>query len=71
MRQHDDASYDVAWAWREVPYNVALVKLDGGPTMLSNVIGLSANTLKPGQPVQPVYVPISDDYGLLRFMLTS
>lgn len=66
-----DPSYDTAWAWRDIPYNVALVKLDGGPTLLSNVMGASPATLKPGQRVKPLFVPIGDDYGLLRFTLAG
>ncbi len=65
-----DAAYDSAWAWREVPYNVALVKLDGGPTVLSNVMNASFGVLKPGQTVKPLFVPISDEYGILRFTPT-
>lgn len=62
-----DANYDTAWSWRDVPYNVALITLDGGPTLLSNVVGTEFGALKPGQSVQPVFVPISDDYAILRF----
>ena len=64
-----DAAYDVAWAWREIPYNVALVKLDSGPTFLSNVVGTTFDALKPGQAIQPVFVPVADDYAILRFKI--
>ncbi len=62
-----DAGYDTAWAWREIPYNVALVTLDGGPTLLSNVVATTADALTPGQTVRPVFVPVSDEYAILRF----
>ncbi len=64
-------AYDSAWAWREVPYNVALVKLDGGPTILSNVMDSSFEALKPQQDVKPLFVPVSDEYAILRFTPTG
>ena len=66
-----DADYDTAWAWREVPYNVALIRLDGGPTFLSNVVATDFEALKPGQAVEPVFVPISDEYAILRFKVAG
>jgi hypothetical protein len=62
-----DARYDSAWAWRDVPYNVTLVRLDGGPTLLSNVVGSRFGELQPGQAVTPVFVSISGEFGILRF----
>jgi len=62
-----DATYDSGWAWREVPYNVSLVKLDDGPTLISNVMDSSFEALKPGQTVAPLFVPISDEFAILRF----
>jgi uncharacterized OB-fold protein len=62
-----DANYDSTWAWRDIPYNVAIVQLSGGVTVISNVIGSSFEALRPGQTVQPVFVPISDEFGVLRF----
>ncbi|MGI4792717.1 MAG: Zn-ribbon domain-containing OB-fold protein [Janthinobacterium lividum] len=66
-----DPEYDAAWAWREVPYNVALITLDGGPTLLSNVVNVDAGGLQPGQPVQPVFVPISPEHAILRFEIAG
>ncbi len=62
-----DLNHDDACTWREVAYNVALVKRDAGRTLLPNVVATDLDALKPGQAVQPVFLPISDEYAILRF----
>lgn len=46
--------YNAAWADR-VPYNVALIQLDEGPRMISNVVPLSREDVEVGMPVQVVF----------------
>lgn len=46
--------YNAAWADR-VPYNVAIIQLDEGPRMISNVLPLSGADINVGMPVQVVF----------------
>ena len=62
-----DERYTSAWAYRDVPYNVAIVKLDEGPQLITNIEKTSFGVLKAEQRVAPVFVEISGEYGILRF----
>lgn len=63
-----DRRYTSAWAWRgDLPYNVAIVKLEEGPQFITNIEHTAFGQLTAGQAVTPVFVAISDDYGILRF----
>lgn len=46
--------YNAAWADR-VPYNVAIIQLDEGPRMISNVLPMSRPDVEVGMPVQVVF----------------
>jgi uncharacterized OB-fold protein len=46
--------YHPAWADR-VPYNVAIVQLDEGPRMISNVLPLNRSDISVGMPVRVVF----------------
>ncbi len=48
--------YHEAWAAR-VPYTVALVELDEGPRMLSNVVGVPPEEVRVGMAVTVVFEP--------------
>lgn len=39
----------------EVPYVVALVELEEGPTMMSNVVGCNVDEIRMGMPVEVVF----------------
>jgi hypothetical protein len=55
-------------AWRAlVPYNVALVQLTEGPTLISNVIDVDLKDLRIGLPVTVVFEPIHEHIVLPRF----
>jgi uncharacterized OB-fold protein len=55
-------------AWRDrIPYNVALVELEEGPTVLSNVVGVDPEDLRIGLPVAAVFEPMTDELSVLRF----
>jgi uncharacterized OB-fold protein len=43
-------AYHPAWE-KKVPYNVAMIELDEGPMLLSNVVGISNDALEIGLPV--------------------
>jgi uncharacterized OB-fold protein len=50
-----------------VPYAVALVDLDAGVRMLSNVIGCAADRVSVGMRVRPAWEALSDGRHLLMF----
>lgn len=63
--------YNAAWADR-VPYNVAIIQLEEGPRMISNVVPLSGTDVRVGMPVLvmfededgvavPRFAPVGDD----------
>lgn len=51
----------------EVPYNVALVQLEEGPLMLSNVIGIPSAELRCDLPVGVVFERLTETVTLPRF----
>jgi uncharacterized OB-fold protein len=51
----------------QVPYNVALVQLDEGPRLISNVIGVDPHDVRVGDRVQAVFEAVSDDVTIHRF----
>jgi hypothetical protein len=50
-----------------VPYAVALVELDEGIRMLSNVVGCDPQSVKVGQPVRLTWESLSDGRNLPVF----
>jgi len=63
-----DPRYTQAWAYRDIPYNVAIVELEEGPQLLTNIDGTKFGDLKAGQSVVPKFVDISPEYAILRFV---
>jgi uncharacterized OB-fold protein len=63
-------AYDPSWEDR-VPYVVALIELDEGPVMISNVIGDGATSVKVGDPVEVVYDVKNADAALAQFRLRT
>lgn len=55
----------------EVPYNVALVRLDEGPRLFTNVVNLPNHDLRIGQPVAPVFEAVAPEVVLLKFKVMS
>jgi hypothetical protein len=51
----------------DVPYVVALIKLDEGPTMMSNVVQCDPEALKIGDPVQVLFEDWSKDISIPMF----
>jgi uncharacterized OB-fold protein len=49
----------------QIPYNVAYVTLDAGPTVITNIVG--ADELRIGQRVKAVYEDMSPEVTLVRF----
>ena len=51
----------------DVPYVVALIQLDEGPKMMSNVVQCDPETLDIGSPVQVVFEDWSDEISVPQF----
>ena len=55
-------------AWRDrVPYAVALVKLDAGPTLISNIVNVELKKVHVGQRVTMVFEQVDDDVAIPQF----
>lgn len=51
----------------DLPYNVALIQLDEGPRMISNVTGVPNDAVKVGDRVKVTFDPVTDDISIPRF----
>ncbi len=54
----------------EMPYNVAMVELDEGPRVMTNIVGLPNGTLDEmpiGMRVEAVFESVTDDVTLVKF----
>jgi uncharacterized OB-fold protein len=63
-------AYRPSWEER-VPYVVALIELDEGPVLISNVIGEGASEVEVSDPVEVVYQWTSAEAALPQFRLTK
>ncbi len=54
----------------DTPYNVAIVQLEEGPRMLSNIVDIALTDLRVDLPVIVVFDPVSDRISLPRFRPT-
>lgn len=55
----------------EVPYAVAVIELDEGPRLISNVIGVAPDKLVCDMKVEVVYQPITEAITLPKFKLVA
>jgi uncharacterized OB-fold protein len=55
----------------EIPYAVALVELEEGPRLVSNIIGCSPEALRCDAPVEVVFEDVTDDTTLYKFKLRN
>jgi uncharacterized protein len=51
----------------DAPYNVALVQLDAGPRIITNIVGVPNDEIRIGMRVRAVFEPVSPDATLVRF----
>jgi uncharacterized OB-fold protein len=58
--------YNQAYA-HDVPYNVALIQLEEGPRMISNVVGVAPSDVKVGDKVRAVFDAVTPDVSIPRF----
>lgn len=61
-----ERAYHEAWA-DQVPYVVALIELDEGPVLVSNVVGVQPPAVRVGQPVTVTFARRSDTAALPQF----
>jgi uncharacterized OB-fold protein len=61
-----ERAYHDAWA-DQVPYVVALIELDEGPVLISNVVGAEPSAVRVGQPVTAVFQRRSATAALPQF----
>jgi uncharacterized protein len=65
-----DRRFTQEWAYRQVPYNVALVKMLEGPRVITNIDNCQFSELRVGAMLRPLFVPISPEFAILRFELS-
>ncbi|KQP19399.1 Zn-ribbon domain-containing OB-fold protein [Pseudorhodoferax sp. Leaf267] len=53
----------------DVPYNVAMIQLEEGPRLFSNVVGVANDVPKVGDAVQVVFEEVTPEVSLPRFRL--
>ncbi len=53
----------------DLPYNVALVQLEEGPRMYSNVVGTPNDQVRVGDALEVVFDPVTPDITIPRFRL--
>jgi hypothetical protein len=51
----------------DVPYVVALVTLDEGPQMMTNIVGCDPGTVKIGMPVQVTFDDWTEEISIPKF----
>ena len=51
----------------DLPYNVAIVRLDDGPSMYTNLVGIDYHNVEIGMRVQAVFEPVTDTVTLVKF----
>lgn len=51
----------------DVPYNYAVVELEEGPRIISNIVGTANEALRVDMPVRAVFDDVADDTTLVRF----
>jgi uncharacterized OB-fold protein len=56
---------------QDVPYAVAVIELDEGPRMYSNVVGIEPEKLSCDMRVEVVYEPITETVTLPKFKLAA
>ena len=59
-------SFNAAWA-PELPYNVALIRVDGAHTMISNLVDVAADEIEVGQKVTVVFDEVTDEFAIPKF----
>lgn len=66
IRQNKSAEFR-----ERVPYNVAIIQLEEGPRMMSNIVDTEPEDLRVDAPVRVVFDAVSDEISLPRFRIAS
>lgn len=51
----------------DIPYNVALVQLEEGPRLVTNIVGVENEAIEIGMPVEVEFDDVTDEVTLVRF----
>jgi len=51
----------------DIPYNAALVELDEGPRMITNIVGVPNEAITVGMPVEVAFDDVTDEVTLVKF----
>lgn len=54
-----------------MPYNVALVRLEEGPRLFTNIVGVRNDDLHIGAAIVPVFEQVTPEVVLLKFGLSK
>lgn len=55
------------WFQSRLPYNVALVDLEEGPRVPTNIVDIRNEDIRIGMPVEAVFEDVTDDLTLVKF----
>jgi uncharacterized protein len=58
--------YDPSFAG-DLPYNVAVVELEEGPRLVTNLVGVANDAIRVGMPLTVSYDDVTDDFTLVKF----
>ena len=51
----------------DLPYNVTIVELEEGPRLLTNLVEIDNNDIRPGLPVEVVWDDVTEEITLPKF----
>jgi uncharacterized OB-fold protein len=51
----------------EVPYVLAIVELEEGPRLTTNIVGVAPEEVRIGMPVEAVFEPATEEITLVKF----
>ena len=55
------------FVFTDPPYNVAIVQLEEGPYLVTNILGCNAEELRIGMPLEVVFEDIDESISLAKF----
>ena len=51
----------------DLPYNVTIVELEEGPRLLTNLVDIDSDDIRPGLPVEVVWDDVTEEITLPKF----
>jgi uncharacterized protein len=52
---------------KDIPYNVAMIQLEEGPIVITNIVNVPNDSIKVGMPVNVVFEPATEQVTLFKF----